>query len=576
MKKQIQCVLAVMTCGFAGLPLRADVIQCAGVLGNSGEQGTALVRFNGDKPALGLGVVVDRYGAFWDRAGVGVLNRYAADGRLLASYRIPGDRPGNGDAIASLGDKLMLCLDQGLHTLPVDAPAGSAATPLKISADQISLSSHDGWVVAAKGPEVFRVNATGEKKPVATLAVETRINGLEMGPDGAVYIISEGQAYRPAADSPKGLALVGPIPGERTQFLDGFVYGINGHSTLRRFDTAWQPAPGVVLGGNSGSFIGHMDEQSEVVTPRGMAKAGPDLFAVSGRSGILHLLEWREQEKRLVPFRRIGSIPSCVALALDREGRTWWLSGNWNWNDGPATPLHFGIPEPESVFALTMQNSDSMVGYGRVNGKPTVAFGKFGKEILRSVIDKPTILPKAGVVAVAVTELNKRPILLVLEKKGSATAVNISNIGDYQSDVGPVQFLTSTPVKEWTSLAATGHDTLVAAGDGFVIELARDGDGWKETRRWKTWGAGAAQQFAGPVWLSADAGKLWVSDSARHRVVCFDLSSSRELAAFGAKDAAGDDLSKLNTPRVIAARGQRAVVFDSGNQRLVKLQIKDQ
>jgi len=574
MKKQIQCVVAVLTCGLAALPLRAEVIQCAGILGNSGEQGTALVRFYSNKPALGLGVVVDRYGAFWDRAGAGVLNRYAADGRQLASYRIPGDRPGNGDAIASLGDKLMLCLDGGLHTLPVDAPAGSAATALKIDADQISLSSHDGWVVAAKGPEVFLVNAAGEKKPVATLGVETRINGLEIGPDGAVYIISEGKAYRPTADAPKGLALVGPIPGDRTQALDGFLYGANGHSTLRRFDMTWQPAPGVVLGGNSGSFIGHVDEQSEVVSPRGVAKAGQDLFAVSGRSGILHLLEWREQEKRLVPFRRIGSIPSCVTLALDREGHTWWLSGNWNWNDGPATPLHFGIPEPE-IFALAMQNSDSVVGVGQMWGKPSVMFGKLNKEVRINRIDTPTILPKEGVVAVTVTETNKRPTLLVLEKKGGVTAVNIADTGDYRGDVGPVQFLTSTPVKEWTALAATGRDTLVAAGDGFVIELAREGENWKETRRWNSWGADAAQKFGGPVWLSADAGKLWVSDSARQRVVCFDLASGRELAAFGARDTAGDDLAKLNAPRVIAARGQRAVVSDSGNQRLVKLQIND-
>jgi hypothetical protein len=118
-----------------------------------------------------------------------------------------------------------------------------------------------------------------------------------------------------------------------------------------------------------------------------------------------------------------------------------------------------------------------------------------------------------------------------------------------------------------------GHDTLIAAGDGFVIELAREGENWQETRRWNSWGAGAAQNFGGPIWLSADAGKLWVSDSARHRVVCFDLASGHELAAFGARDAAGDDLARLNAPRVIAARGPRAVVCDSGNQRLIKLQI---
>ncbi len=571
MKQWTQCILAAMTGGFASLSARADVIQCAGILGNSGEQGASLVRF-AEKPASGLGVVVDRYGSFWDRGGVGVLNRYAADGRRLAAYRIPGDRSPHGDAIASVGEKLILCLDGGLHMLSIDAPSGSSSTPLKIAAEQISLSSHDGWVAAAQGPEVFLVNAAGEKKPVMTLSKEPQ--GLEVGPDGTVYIIQDEKVYRPDAAAPGGLALAGQSPGDRAQILAGFVYGANWHSTLRRFDADWQPAPGVVLGGNSGSFIGHVDEQAEVVNPRGVAKAGPDLFAASGMYGTLHLLEWQAKEKRFDPFRRIGAIPVCRALTLDRQGRIWWLSGNWNWSDGPATPLHFGIPQPD-IFASTTQNTDVVVGYGQMWGKPAVMFGTMDKEVHISRIETPTVLPKDAV-AVVVSEQNKRFVLLVLEKKGGLTAVNIADTGEYQGDVGSVQFTTSTPVAEWTSLASTGRDTLVGGGDGFVIEMARDGAGWKETRRWKTWGAGAAQRFTGPVWLAADAGKLWVSDSARHRVVCFDLASGRELAAFGERDAEGDDLSKLNAPCVIAARGQRAVVFDSGNQRLVKLQIKDQ
>jgi len=571
MKKQIRYILAALT-SLAPLPLRAEVIQSAGILGNSGEQGSTLVRFNGSKPASGLGVVCDRYGTLWDRGGVGVLNRYAADGRLLATYRIPDNPSARGDAIAAVGDTLILCLSKELHALPVDAPAGTAATPLKIPADQMSLSSHEGWVVAAKGLDVFLVNAAGEKKPVMTL--QKPAGGLELGPDGTAYIIQDRKTYRPAADAPGGLALAGPVPGERTQALAGYLYGASHHSTLRRFDAQWQPAPGVVLGGNSGSFIGRVAEQAEVINPRGLAKAGPDLFAVSGRNGILHLMEWREQEKRFDPFRRIGSIPACAALALDRDGRIWWKSGIWKWEDGPATPLQLGIPEPEIAALTKMPNSDIVVGYGSLWGKLTVLFGKLDKEVRLKRIETPTLLPKEGVVAAAVTEENKIRILLVLEKKGRVTAVNLSDTGEYKSDVGPVEFQTASPVAEWTSLAATGKDTLLAGADGYVIELARDGSNWKETRRWNSWGTDADSKFGGPIWLSADDGKLWVSDSARHRVVCFDLASGRELSAFGTKDIAGDDLEKLNTPRIVAARGKRAVAFDSGNQRLVKLEIK--
>ena len=575
MKNQIRSVL-ILACGLAASSLQAEELHCTGILGNSGEQGTDLVRFNASKPATGLGVVADRYGALWNRGGAGVLNRYGADGRLLASYRISDKQPSLGDAIAAIGETLILCLSQELYTLPVDAPAGTQAKPLKIPADQMSLSSHDGWVVASKGLDVFLVNTKGEKKAVTTLLKPPLALVLES--DGAIGIIQDWKAYRPAPDAPGGLALIGPVavvPGERPQALGGYLYGAGHHSTLRRCAKDWQPAPGVVLGGNSGSFIGHVDEQSEVVDPRGLAKAGPNLFAISGPSGILHLLEWHEEQMRFDPVRRIGCIPACAALALDRDGRVWWLSGNWKWEDGPATPLHLGVPEPEIAALTTMQDSNTVVGYGILWGKPTVLSGKLDKEVRLSRIETPTALPKEGVVAVAALEQKgKPPTLLILEKKGGVTAVNLAAAREGKCEMAPVQFLTSTPVKEWTSLAATGPDSLIAAADGNVISLSQDGNNWKETRRWNSWGTEADSKFGGAIWISADEGKLWVSDSARHRVVCFDLSSGRELAVFGTKDLAGDNLARLDAPRVLAARGRRAVVFDSGNQRLVKLEIK--
>jgi hypothetical protein len=572
MKKQLPFALAVLTCVLAALPLCAEVIRCDGVLGNSGEQGASLVRFEGSKPAFGLGVVADRYGTLWDRAGLGRLNRYAADGRFLAGYRIPKERSVLNDAMTAVGDTLILCLDGGLHTLSIDAPPDSSSTPMKIDADRMSLSSHDGWVAASKGPAVFLVNAAGDKKPVVTLQREPHY--LEIGPDGTVYVLQDGKVYRADAGDPAGQVAVGSSPGDRVCFLAGFVYGSAWHSTLRRFDSAWQPAPGVVLGGNSGSFIGHVDEQAEVVSPRGMAKLGPDLFAISGFHGILHLLQWREQEKRLMPLRRIGSVPTCSALALDREGRTWWRSGNWSWSDGPAAPLHYGIPEAENIFALTMQESDGLVGYAWMWGKPTILFGKLDKEIRAHRIESPSILPREDAVAAAVVEHNRRRELLVLQRKGNVTVVSISDTGEYQRDIGKAQFRTEVPVNAWTSLAATGPDTLVAAGDSCVIELARDGENWKETRRWKSWGSDQENDgFDDPIWLSVDAGRLWVSDSEKHRVICFDLASRRKLAAFSFPEFKGDDLRSMNAPSVISARGRRAVVFDSGNQRLIKLRI---
>ena len=78
----------------------------------------------------------------------------------------------------------------------------------------------------------------------------------------------------------------------------------------------------------------------------------------------------------------------------------------------------------------------------------------------------------------------------------------------------------------------------------------------------------------GRVFIAADEGRLWAADAERHRVVCFNLGTGKPLAVFGICDKAGADLASLDRPQAIAARGRRAVVYDSGNQRLVKLALK--
>ena len=565
-------ILVAIVVGMTATSLRAEGISCDGILGNSGEQGATLVRFQG-AAASGMGIVCDRYGSLWDRAGA-ALNRYAADGRLLASYKLPNapvDR--NSDTIALLGDTIIVRLGGQLCSISIDAASGAEVQPLKIPADKLSFSSHDGWLAASKGPEVFLVNATAEKKPVVTLKKDPQ--AVEIGPDGIVYVVLDWQLYRVVAGAADGIEPAGPQPGERPQFLDGYWYGSGWHSTERRFDKNLKPAPGVVLGGNSGSFIGHVDEQSEIVNGRGLARLRTDLFAMSGFGGIVHLLEWKPVEKRFSPIRRIGGLPACEAIGLDREGRVWCGSGQWNWADGAASPQRLGIPAPDKVFGMATLDNGSLCGYGFTRGKPSLLFGALDKELRVRQIESPTALPKEAV-AVAVTEINKRRSLVVLESGGKAVAVEVNGDGSYKSDIGPVQLTTATPVKAWTSLAAPTKDALLAAGDGFVIEFARDGQQWKEERRWNssgTSGQDGTDTFGDTIGLASDAGHLWVADTARSRVLCFDRATQKLLGSFGTADSPGDDLTHVNTPTTLAACGDRAVVYDSGNQRLVKLRL---
>lgn len=562
------------------LPAAAE-LRCAGVLGNSGAQGATLVKFGRNSSqgsmtaqgAQGIGVVVDRDGALWDRAGAGVLNRYSVDGRLLASYSIPSASC-HDDVIALAGDSLMLLINHQLLTLSPEAPGGSAATDLKIQANFLSpgTGTPDGFAAAAtaKG-EIFLVNASGLKKTLTTLP-EARISELALAPDGAVWLREENTMLRLPPEHPDKPEKTGRMPGERFQFVDGYCYGTSHHSTIRRFSSDLQPAPGVVMGGNSGSFIGHVDEQAEVGLGQGLAKAGPDLFAVSGQGGILHLVAWQEDGVRFQPLRRIGAVPQCSALALDRKGRVWFRSGCWNWDDGPASPLRFGVPEPEAVFGLTMTDSDTVLGLGRLWNKPAIISGGFGKEVKLNRFEEPSQLP-AEAMACTVLRRKNQSLLVAMRKDGSLSSAILKPDGSFAGD-GPAMALHPVAgVMEWTSLVSPDGLNLLAAADGDIIAFQPDGENaWKETSRWHPDGT-TSGKTGSTCRLAADAGRLWISDTGHHRVICMDAASHAVIASFGVQGEAGDDLRHLNSPTTIACRENRAVVFDSGNQRLVKLEL---
>jgi hypothetical protein len=175
----------------------------------------------------------------------------------------------------------------------------------------------------------------------------------------------------------------------------------------------------------------------------------------------------------------------------------------------------------------------------------------------------------------AVYHSDKRLILLVVDAGGQARAISIGIDGKYKADAGPVTLRVAEPVARWTALAMQDAQTLLAAADGRVIRFSRQGDDWSEAGRWRSWGSDAADRFGKEIYFAADADRLWVSDSLRHRVLVFDRTTqgSSPIAVFGVTDLAGNDLKSLCRPTTIAVRAGRAVVYDSGNQRLVKLAL---
>ncbi len=553
-----------------------QTILCEGILGNSGHQGDNLVRFSNvdtrmkgpidGGTAIGMGVAYDRYGSLWDRGGSGTLNRYAPDGRLLAQYRIAAAQDRR-DQLALAGDTLALLIGNRLYALDVQAPAGSEAKPLNREASCISHGSTQGRIgVFSKGHLYLLDPKAGEAQETGRIS---EADWIDLTPDGAIYVSAKGRVAkfidgREVSDGwPRG------APGERIQHLNGCFFGHAWHGTIRRFDRELQPDPGVVLGGASGSFIGHLEQNSELSNGRGMTHLRDDLYAVSGFGGVMHLLRWDGEKRQMQLIRRIGAAPSAQALGLDRQGNVWWHFGSWKWDDGPDAPMRFGVNSFETMGQAVMLANDVMVAPGWMWGKPTFCWGALNTEVKSWRTEGKCDLV-SDPMASAVYRESGKPVLLVIDKSGRGGAFELQSDGEYRADAGPVELITRPAVTQYTSLAMRDAETLLAAGDGHIVEFSRAGLAWKEQRRWSSWGT---DRFGGRIYLCADDGRLWVSDAERHRVLVFDLSDGRMVATFGRNGRSGDDLASLNHPGRIIARGSRAVVHDSGNQRLVKLSM---
>ena len=141
------------------------------------------------------------------------------------------------------------------------------------------------------------------------------------------------------------------------------------------------PAPGVVLGGASGHFIGHVACNYDIEMAQGISRISPGIFAIGGISGIIHLAEWSNENKRLLLRRRIGSVVDPGCLELDAQGRILCGHNIWNWNCdalSPATISHvFKITAPCSHF-----DADTIIGIGEHYGKPAIIMGTFSEEEL--------------------------------------------------------------------------------------------------------------------------------------------------------------------------------------------------
>lgn len=567
----------------------AESIVFRGVLGNSGGAGEGLVKMQAGKDirtAIGMGCVFDSQGFLWDRGGGEVLNRYSIDGRRMASFKLPSST-NNKDLLTSIGDNLVLLINGKLYTLNINAPAGAVPSPVRFQGEIETVSfgsSEKKMAVADKDRNLFLVDpVSGEAKNIGGLKEIERVDGIELLPGGEIIVFDGKTAHkfiggREIKDEEWPRRIAGDREGGagRIRFVDGYYYGNLWHGTVKRFNEELEVDPGVVLGGGSGHFIGHIEQNTEITFGRGIAKINDELYALSGMSGVMHLLKWDGTEKKMSIVRRIGSLPDLKSIAMDKGGNIWACTGTWYWNSKPDTPQRFGIADADRGQAVMLEN-DCVIVPAKGKDGISAAYGQLTEELGKEdKVENCKMQGELAGTAVYQDKKAKKQIMLVINGKGEGHGFEIAKDGKncIRGDAGRISLSTVSPVREWTSLAMKGEDILLCAGDGQVIEMQRKDNDWQEVRRWRKWGNAPDQVFGDKIFISADSGRLWVSDSNRQRVLCFDLGDGKFISQYGAADRKGSGISEMDFPEILMARGKRALVYDKGNQRLLKLELE--
>lgn len=547
----IRFAILTTTFGLASLSL-ADELRPVGILGNSGGEDDNVVHFS-EQRAPGLGLVLDSENTLWDRAGTTQLNRYTLDGRLLASFPLPG-QPGGYDSITLAGDQLILQIRQVLYRLPLNAEPGT--TPERCyegEVSSVSRESFEGRIVIAEKTELSWFDAaTGEKTALAT--AESAPRHIALDAEGTVYAFhDEVRAWKDGE----------PLDGYPIEFrvaypqkIGDFWYAHAYHGTIRRYNDRFEPVPGVVLGGASGSFIGYLPESSDLIHGRGLVHIRDDLFAVSGQAGVVQLLRWSEAENRFQVVRRIGALTGINAIALDAEGAIWTPGGSWRWNAGPETPLSLGDTRPQQVTQPVVVGGTTLCllkrHYGnlyKVRGPLLDANGWSHFEVRG--MGGLSLSDSDQLAATAFTNLQGQLRLLVTPPDGDAMEFALSESGD----IGDKPTAVALPgLRQCTSLAwFDGY--LIAADGGRLVVLERTEDGgWKEFTR--------IAEFGEETWVHSDGKRLIVADTTNGKVHVYDSLGSRIATREG-----------LAEPRQVAVSGNRAIVLEAGRQLLARFEL---
>jgi len=296
-----------------------------------------------------------------------------------------------------------------------------------------------------------------------------------------------------------------------------------------------------------------------------------------------YLLRWDAAASTVTLGKRIGSLAEVTSLAISDDGwvavgtggRTLW----WKWQDDARDPPRAGNHQAGGVSGYFHDGDLVALLPGSDKRRSTAITFRPHAGRGMSQPDYGQFTPFARPAGLARTVGDPAGP----HDYGWAYATDAAKNSVWRA---PVEGRRGVPIaSQWKQLdsdvclskagdvAALTGGRLALADAGAVVLARVAGDKLVEERRMVSWGPASEQTFGPAIRLAAEGSQLLVADTPRHRVLWFDAQSGDWLAQFGTTDVAGAGADALNQPAAVAISGPQAVVYDAGNQRIMKLEL---
>jgi hypothetical protein len=602
-------------------------IEPVGVIGNSGEAGARLVRV-GNLPfdRCATGVALDRDLTLWVSGG-DAINRIGLDGRLIE--RIPLEPQGsivNSRTFAVLNDTLYFLgiTPEGkaaLFGVPMRPGKGKrVAHPVLLALPErkrdripycLAPQPLGGKLVLACEPAEFQEARIGiylispptDETQSARISLAFSVSGespqgiavdehrgiLYLGGYFGLFVGGETHpmAFSIAAFKPDGTMLEGfPIPCPKTPAIPTQFLGVISLTGGALWDTAWygflarlslkgEGAPGRIVEWHH--ELGY-PTQVLCVAERGDQQL---LAITTTMPDALYLARWDGREQRMDFLRRIGCLPVITGVGLSEDG--WVTIGTeraqlwWRWEDAADAPprkaeLHIAVTPgyfDEGFFALAAQyRLDDLQKRSPV---PAIFRHRVGERNEAERVGEPVPIREPTGLSVQVLAGKPQGMVFVADRAtGRIWQAEFWRPGlRISGNWRPVK-VEGTVLRAPTDIAALTDGRLLVADEGRIVVLTPDGDVYRLTEEFRG-GEDEHQRLGKRLHFAVDGPWMLLSDTERHRVLLVDWSSWHVMGILGETDVAGDDLWHLNEPTFVALRGTKAIVADSGNQRVLKI-----